>query len=70
MVYNAIKYPSPRIIIAGRGALFILFMQQAILNAERWGQALTYETAIGFPALILVFVALVSEMRARDRVDR
>lgn len=70
MATNAIKYPSPRAFTVGRAALFVMLMQQALLNAERWGQPITYETLLGVPALTLTFVALIIERRARVRVGK
>jgi len=41
---------SPPLVFWSRIALFILVIQQAILNAERFGQPLTYETLLSIPA--------------------
>jgi fucose 4-O-acetylase-like acetyltransferase len=67
MSHNAVKYPSPTYITLGRAALFVLFMQQAIIHVQRWDTPMTYESLISFLALALVFAALVSERRARIR---
>ena len=43
----------------GRIAIFILLMQQAVLNAERMGDPLTYESLIPVSiALVFVFLSI------------
>lgn len=64
IVRVAIKYHPPIYVILARAALFGFMAQQAILQAERIGQPLTYETLMALPAILMVFGVLYTERHA------
>lgn len=53
-------------LVYGRGALFVLLFAQGVLQAERWGQGLTWEGAPpATAALILAWLAMGNDRNGR-----
>lgn len=70
IVRVAIKFHPPIYVVLARAALFVFMAQQAILQSQRIGQPLTYETLAALPAILMVFGVLFTERHAPWRQVR